>query len=87
MNPSVPGRLADPRFSLVSEGTITGESDDWSNDPGAIRLASPAYRGFAPGAPMDAALLVDLDSGAHTAVLEGGGAGGTGIGIVEFNLP
>lgn len=83
LGPSVPvnGRLADPLIELHDKnGALVAVNDNWvdSSDRDAIQAS-----GLAPEDPKEAAIISDIDSGAHTAVLRGAN-GSTGIGLVDI---
>ncbi len=72
------GKLADPVLELHrGDGSLIGENDNWNSDRQAV-LAT----GIAPMEEREAAMVVSLQPGAYTVILEGA-ALGTGIGIVE----
>jgi len=73
--------LANPSLQLVrsSDQVTMAVNDDWGS---AANAAAIGASGFAPGNPLESAILVTLDPGAYTAIVTGA-AGGTGVGIVE----
>jgi hypothetical protein len=62
-----------------SDQAVVASNDDWGSAPNAAQIAAS---GFAPGDPLESAILVSLGPGAYTAVVSGSG-GATGVGIVE----
>ena len=88
----VPGVLADPTLQLFSGPTAIAENNDWQTPlplcgPACGTAADITATGLAPGAPLEAALLITLDPGAYTAIVSGVG-GTTGVGLVEvFEVP
>jgi hypothetical protein len=72
--------LANPKLTLVrsSDQTVVASNDNWQNASNASQLQAA---GFAPGNPLEAALLVTLPPGAYTAIVEGAD-GGTGVAVV-----
>jgi hypothetical protein len=84
----VPGTLADPQLRIYGSGRLLAENDDWgtpgAGGGGSEISAAGALIGafpFVPGSA-DAAVLVNLPSGAYSAVVEGA-RGGTGTGLIE----
>jgi hypothetical protein len=77
----VPNALEDPVLQLVraSDQSVIGTNDNWQTDPRAAELQA---RGYAPAYAAESALLVTLDPGAYTAIVQGV-VGGIGSGIVE----
>lgn len=75
----VPGALGDPVMTLHRGQTEIAKNDDWSSSPDANRIRAT---GLAPGHARDAALLVDLDPGAYTAIIRGY-EGAQGIALFE----
>jgi len=77
----ITGALANPTLTLVrsSDQAVVASNDDWGSAPNAAQIAAS---GFAPGDPLESAILVSLGPGAYTAVVSGSG-GATGVGIVE----
>lgn len=77
----VPGVLANSQLTLYSGQTVLASNDDWGNaaESEAIRAS-----GKAPSHPQEAALLVTLNPGAYTAIVQGV-AGSTGIGLVSVD--
>jgi len=78
--------LADPKITLVrsSDQSVINTNDDWQTDGNAAALMAS---GFAPGDPKEAGMLVTLDPGAYTAIVEGatGGTGVSVVGVFEVN--
>jgi hypothetical protein len=77
-------RLANPRVTLVGSNLPGGvpyiSNDNWQS---ATNAADITATGKAPSDPSEAAILVDLQPGNYTAVVDSGTVGATGIGIVE----
>ncbi len=86
-NLGVPGVLADPQITLVSQATgqTIRSNNDWATGDDAAIIASAATAAgafpFANGS-RDAAMIVMLPPGAYTVQLSGVG-NATGVGIVE----
>ncbi len=82
----LPGTIANPRVRVYnSAGVVLKENDDWFRDPDATQIAASAasVNAFALGAQsLDAALLIVLQPGSYTAIVDNVG-GGTGLGLVE----
>jgi len=75
----VSGALADPVLTLVDgNGNVVQTNNNWQDTQQAAIEAT----GFAPPNDLEAAILVTVPAGNHTAILSGNG-GGTGIGLVE----
>jgi hypothetical protein len=72
--------LANPTLTLVrsSDQATLATNDDWGSAANADALS---LAGFAPGNPLEAAILTTLPPGAYTAIVQGAG-GGTGVGVV-----
>ncbi len=87
----VNGPLANPRFRVVDKDNVTvAENDDWGNNPDTAALnAATTTSGafpFADGSH-DAAMIVNLDPGQYTIVVESAD-GGEGVALVEaYELP
>jgi hypothetical protein len=82
----VPNVLSDPNVQLVrsSDKAIIATNDNYTTAP---NLAELQASGFAPSNAFESAILVTLDPGAYTAIVNGVG-GATGIAIVEvFGVP
>ncbi|HET9579459.1 MAG TPA: Ig-like domain repeat protein [Usitatibacter sp.] len=76
----ITGALADPALTVVpASGAAPMANDDWSSAANASTLSA---LGFAPGNAKESALLVTLDPGAYTAIVNGVG-GTTGVALVE----
>jgi hypothetical protein len=86
-NLGVPGVLADPQITLVSQATgqTIRSNNDWATGDDAAIIASASTAAgafpFANGS-RDAAMIVMLPPGAYTVQLSGVG-NATGVGIVE----
>jgi hypothetical protein len=72
--------LSNPKLSLVraSDNAVIASNDDWVSSANAAAILAS---GFAPGNPIESAILITLDPGAYTAIVEGEGR--AGLGIVE----
>jgi len=72
--------LAQPTLTLVrsSDQSIIATNVGWQTASNASAISAT---GFAPGNPAESAMLVTLDPGAYTAIVQGGG-GGTGVSVV-----
>jgi hypothetical protein len=78
--------LANPTLTLVrqSDHSIIATNDDWQTNANAAQISAS---GFAPTDPHESALLVTLDPGAYTAIVQDAG-GGTGVSVVGvFTVP
>jgi hypothetical protein len=78
--------LADPTLTLVrsSDSAVIATNDDWQSAPNAPQIMSS---GFAPTDPRESAVMVTLDPGAYTAIVQGA-RGSTGVGVVGvFRVP
>ena len=77
LGPSLPvnGALADPTLDLDGGAVL---NDDWRKEQEAAIKAT----GIPPSRDVEAAMVVTLNPGPHTAALRGK-AGGTGVGLVE----
>lgn len=76
----IPNPLADPKLTLVrsSDQAIVATNDDWQSDfPGSFYH----HCGYSPSNAKESALMVTLDPGVYTAILEGAD-GGSGVGLV-----
>jgi hypothetical protein len=76
---NVPGTLANPYLTIYSGQTPIYQNDDWRSNANAAAIQAT---GNAPSNDNEAALLITLDPGAYTAIVNGVG-GTSGIGIVE----
>ena len=79
----IPGVLQDPTLTLTTlNGTGIAENDNWRSDDESALSAT----GLAPEDDLEAAILITLDPGLYTAILQGYAAT-TGVAIVEvFDL-
>jgi hypothetical protein len=76
----VAGSLADPVMTIVpAAGGPNLVNDDWQTDANASALQAS---GFQPGSSKESAILVSLNPGGYTAIVQGVG-NTTGIAIVE----
>ncbi len=75
----VTGVLANPVLQLYSGSTVIASNDDWGT---ATNAAAIVATGLAPTNSLESAILITLQPGAYTAIVNGAG-GGSGIGIVE----
>ena len=78
----VANALANPVLQLVrsSDQATLASNDDWGS---AANAGAIAASGFAPGHPLESAILIALAPGAYTALVSGAG-GSTGVGMVEI---
>jgi hypothetical protein len=78
----VPNTLPNPRVTLVSmnTGLIVASNDDWGTSSNAAAITAT---GKAPTRAVEAAILITLNPGNYTAILDGGPSLGAGNGIVE----
>ena len=78
--------LANPRLRVAdNEGATVAENDDWgrSSDGAAIRAAAAQVGAFSfPADSLDAAIIVRLEPGPYTIVVDGV-AGAEGVALVE----
>ncbi len=76
----VGGTLTDPQLRVFSSGREIAANDNWSAAAGdaARQVGAFAF----PAGSADAALVLDLDPGAYSAVVEGRN-GGTGMAMIE----
>ena len=72
--------LANPMITVVrsSDQAVIATNDDWQTDPNAAPLQAA---GFAPCNALEAGLLLTLQPGAYTVIVQGVG-GGTGTSVV-----
>jgi hypothetical protein len=78
--------LANPMLTLVRsiDNAIIGSNDNWQAAANAAQISSS---GFAPDDPAESAILITLQPGAYTAIVQGV-SNGTGVAIVEvFTTP
>jgi len=73
--------LSNPMLTLFSGPTPLASNDDWETASNATAISAS---GIAPTHPQEAALLVTLQPGAYTVIVQGV-AGGTGIGLVSVD--
>jgi hypothetical protein len=71
--------LANPSLTVFAGGTQLASNDDWKTN---TNVADIIASGIAPTDDLEAALLIRLEPGAYTTVVNGVG-GTTGIGLVE----
>jgi hypothetical protein len=77
---ALPGTLSDPVLELYdSAGRPVASNDNWQSSAQAGEIAGS---GFAPGNPLEAAIVATLPSGSYTAIVRGAN-GAQGIGLVE----
>ena len=81
--------LANPKITLVRSAgqTVIASNDNWQDGcPPGFACATPSQltaAGFAPSHPLEAAVLITLQPGAYTAIVEGVGGGvGTAVAAV-----
>jgi hypothetical protein len=71
--------IPNPTLTLVrADGSIVATNDDWGTAPNAAQIQAA---GFAPGNPLEAAIMVSLPPGAYTAIVADA-AGQSGVGMV-----
>jgi len=72
--------LPNPALTVVrmSDQAVIATNDDWQSSPDAAAIAS---LGLAPGDARESAVMLTLEPGAYTAIVQGVG-GTTGVGIV-----
>jgi len=72
--------LGDPMLTLVrqSDGAVIATNDNWADGPTAADLRTA---GFAPASPLEPGVLLSLDPGAYTIVVQGA-ANTTGVAVV-----
>jgi hypothetical protein len=71
--------LANPSITLYAGATQLASNDDWKTN---ANVADIIASGIAPNDDLESALLIRLEPGAYTTVVNGVG-GTTGIGLVE----
>ncbi len=79
------GVLPDPTIELRDgQGALLASNDDWQQD--SLLATQIQATGFAPGNPLESAILTSLSAGPYTAIVRGVNTT-TGIGLVEvYNL-
>ena len=87
LNGILSGALQDPRLTLYSGGSVIAANDNWhsTNIGGAITTNQSIDlegSGLAPSNDAESAMVVTLNPGPYTAVIDGAN-GSTGIAIVE----
>lgn len=76
----VPGALPDPKLAVYNgNGTLVGFNDDWRTGQQSELMAV----GLQPSHDLDAAMVLTLQAGNYTGVVEGVN-NATGVGLVEF---
>ena len=76
----VPNALPNPMLYLFGpDGSIIASNGDWQSAPNAAEISAS---GFAPAHSLDSAILMDLHSGAYTAMVVSAD-GQSGAGLVE----
>jgi hypothetical protein len=78
--------LANPTITVVrsSDQSVIASNDDWASDANASALQAS---GFAPSNSLESGLLLTLQPGAYTVIVQGAG-GGTGVAVVGvFTTP
>jgi hypothetical protein len=88
LNGILSGALQDPRLTLFSGGTVMATNDNWhSTSVGGAITADQSIdlegTGLAPSNDAESAMLVTLNPGAYTAVIDGAN-NTTGIAVVEI---
>jgi hypothetical protein len=83
----VPAVLTDPILAVFTSGNVQiASNNNWNQNANAAEIATTATQVGAfslTAGSMDAALLIELDPGAYTAVV-GGFGGTTGVALVEI---
>jgi hypothetical protein len=71
--------LGNPLITLIrsSDQAVITSNDDWQGAPNAAQIQAA---GFAPSHPLESAIMITLNPGAYTVILQGVG-GGQGIGV------
>ena len=86
-NFGITNHLPNPTLRLVrqSDGVVLGSNDDWQAGCPAGMACEPSSQltaaNLAPSNPLEAGILITLNPGAYTAIVEGVG-GGTGIAVI-----
>jgi hypothetical protein len=84
----IANHLVNPMLTLVKQSgqQVIASNDDWQSAANSAQLTAA---GFAPSNPLEAALLVNLEPGAYTAIVQGyaGGTGVSVIGVYEVDGP
>jgi hypothetical protein len=77
--------LADPTITIVNQnGATLATNDNWQDD--AAGAAAITSSGFAPKAPAESAVVLQLPPASYTAILESK-TGAPGVGLIEiYNL-
>ena len=75
----VANAIADPVLELHDSSGVLAFNDDWSSSSQTGEISAS---GFAPGDPLESAIIVTLSPGSYTAVVDGY-QGGVGVGLVE----
>ena len=71
--------LADPRLKLFQNNTLLAQNDNWQSNANANEIIATT---IPPNDPKEAALLIRLEPGNYTTVVDGAD-NGTGIALVE----
>jgi hypothetical protein len=71
--------LADPQIKLFDGATLLRQNNDWQSAANASDITATT---IAPGNAKEAAILMRLEPGSYTTVVDGAD-GGTGIALVE----
>jgi hypothetical protein len=71
--------LADPRLKLFQNNTLLAQNDNWQSNANASEIIATT---IPPNDPKEAALLIRLEPGNYTTVVDGAD-NGTGIALVE----
>lgn len=77
----IPNRIADPKVRLIrmSDAAVIAANDNWGDSPQHAEIAADPLK---PANPKEAMLILTLEKGAYTAIVDGAG-GATGVGLVE----
>jgi len=81
--------LANPTLTIVrsSDNAVIATNDDWETQANAADVAAIRATGFQPNNPAEPAVILTLQPGAYTAIVQGVG-GTTGVGLVGvFAVP
>ena len=85
---NIPDALANPTLEVHDHtGALIASNDNWQHTIiGGIIITSQVRditnSGYAPGDPMEAAIIADLQPGSYTAIVRGAN-NTTGVGLVE----
>jgi YVTN family beta-propeller protein len=82
-NFGITNALGNPKLTIVrgSDNTVIATNDDWQTQTNPADVAQILATGFQPNNPLEPAVILTLQPGAYTAIVEGVG-GTTGVGLV-----